>query len=45
MSEPVEAYVWSSKAPDDIFTRGSVKIKCRPRITQHGGSTKTAVDR
>jgi DNA phosphorothioation-dependent restriction protein DptH len=40
-----EAYVWSSKASDDSFTRGAVKIKCRPRITQHGGSTKTAVSR
>lgn len=38
-----EAYVWSSKASDDSFTRGVVKMKCRPRITQHGGSTKTAV--
>jgi hypothetical protein len=38
-----EAYVWSSKATDDSFTRGAIKIKCRPRITQHGGSTKTAV--
>lgn len=40
-----EAYVWSSKASDDSFTRGAVKIKCRPRITQHGGGTKTAVGR
>jgi hypothetical protein len=40
-----EAYIWSSKASDDSFTRGAVKIKCRPRITQHGGSTKTAVGR
>jgi hypothetical protein len=38
-----EAYVWSSKASDDSFTRGAVKVKCRPRITQHGGSTLTAV--
>lgn len=38
-----EAYVWSSRASDDSFSRGAVKIKCRPRITQHGGSTKTAV--
>jgi DNA phosphorothioation-dependent restriction protein DptH len=38
-----EAYVWSSKASDDSFTRGAVKIKFRPRITQHGGTTKTAV--
>ena len=40
-----EAYVWSSKASDDTFTRGAVKIKCRPRITQHGGGTKTAVNK
>ncbi len=40
-----EAYVWSSKASDDSFTRGAVKIKCRPRITLHGGSTKTVVGR
>ncbi len=38
-----EAYVWSSKASADTFTRGAVKIKCRPRVSQHGGSTKTAV--
>lgn len=38
-----EAYIWSSKASDDTFTRGAVKIKCRPRITQHGGGTKTAL--
>src|SRR5690606_1451440 len=39
-----EAYVWSSKASDETFSRGAVKVKCRPRITQHGGSTKTAVN-
>ena len=38
-----EAFVWSSESSDDTFSRGAVKIKCRPRITQHGGSTKTAV--
>ncbi|MCP5102145.1 MAG: ATP-binding protein [bacterium] len=38
-----EAYVWSGKAGDDAFTRGAVKIKCRPRVTQHGGGTKTAI--
>ena len=40
---PGEAYVWSSKATDDAFTRGTVKISCRPRVTQHGGGTKTAI--
>lgn len=38
-----EAYVWSSKATDDAFTRGAVKVRCRPRVTLHGGGTKTAV--
>ena len=40
---PGEAYVWSSKATDDAFTTGAIKVKCRPRVTQHGGDTKTAV--
>ncbi len=38
-----EAYVWSSKASDEGFSRGAVKIHCRPRVTRHGGDTKTAV--
>lgn len=40
---PGDAYVWSSKATDEAFTRNAVKIRCRPRVTQHGGVTKTAV--
>ena len=40
---PGEAFVWSSKATDESFVRGAVKIRCRPRVTQHGGGTKTAV--
>ena len=40
---PGEAYVWSSKSTDDAFVRGAVKVQCRPRVTQHGGGTKTAV--
>ncbi len=40
---PGEAYVWSSKATDDTVTREAVKIRCRPRVTQHGGGTKTAI--
>jgi hypothetical protein len=39
-----EAYVWSSKASDESFSAGAVKIRCRPRVTQHGGGTKTAVE-
>ena len=40
---PGEAYAWSSKATDDAFTRAAVKVLCRPRVTRHGGGTKTAV--
>jgi hypothetical protein len=38
-----EAYVWSSKATDAAFSQGAVKMRCRPRVTRHGGGTKTAV--
>ena len=38
-----EAYIWSSKATDDAFVRDALKVHCRPRVTQHGGATKTAV--
>ena len=41
---PGEAYVWSSKATDQDFTRNAVRMKLRPRITRHGGGTKTAVE-
>ena len=42
---PGEAFVWSSRATDDVFVREAVKVRCRPRVTQHGGGTKTAVGR
>lgn len=38
-----EAYIWTSRSNEEQFTRGAVKIKCRPRVTLHGGGTKTAV--
>jgi hypothetical protein len=41
---PGEAFIWSSKATDETFTKGAVKIRCRPRVTHHGGATKTAVE-
>ena len=41
---PGEAYIWSSKATDEAFTKGAVKVKLRPRVTEHGGGTKTAVE-
>ena len=40
---PGEAFIWSSKGSDEAFTKNAVKIRCRPRVTQHGGATKTAV--
>lgn len=39
-----EAYIWSSKATDESFTKGAVKVRCRPRVTQHGGATRVAVE-
>lgn len=39
-----EAYVWSSKATDESFCRDAMKIQCRPRITLHGGATRTAIE-
>jgi hypothetical protein len=40
---PGEAFVWSSKATDEAFSKGAIKVRFRPRVTQHGGATKTAV--
>lgn len=40
---PGEAFIWSSKATDEAFTKGAVKVRCRPRVTSHGGATRTAV--
>jgi hypothetical protein len=42
---PGEAYIWAGKATDPAFTRSAVKVSLRPRITRHGGGTRTAVDR
>ncbi|MGR5433207.1 methylation-associated defense system ATP-binding protein MAD8 [Vibrio owensii] len=41
--QPGEAFVWSSKASDLEFTKQALKIRCRPRVTKHGGDTKTAI--
>jgi DNA helicase HerA-like ATPase len=38
-----EAYLWSNKSTDAALTRTAVKISLRPRVTRHGGSTRTAV--
>lgn len=41
---PGEAYVWAAKATDNNFMRHAVKVRFRPRVTQHGGETRTAVN-
>lgn len=41
---PGDAYVWATKATERVFTQKAVKMRLRPRITQHGGGTKTAVN-
>jgi hypothetical protein len=41
---PGEAYIWAGKATESAFIKGAVKVALRPRITRHGGSTRTAVD-
>jgi hypothetical protein len=41
---PGEALVWAQRSSDKRFTLRPQKISVRPRFTQHGGGTKTAVD-
>jgi hypothetical protein len=41
---PGEALVWAQRSTDKRFTLRPQKITVRPRFTQHGGGTKTAVD-
>jgi len=42
--QPGEAYVWANKASHSDWTKKAIKVKTRPRVTQHGGSTQKAVD-
>jgi DNA helicase HerA-like ATPase len=41
--KPGEAFIWSSKASDQSFSREALKVTMRPRATLHGGATRTAV--
>ncbi|MGB2728446.1 MAG: hypothetical protein WBD09_08205 [Halobacteriota archaeon] len=38
-----EAYIWAKKSTAAEVTKQPMKIEVRPRITEHGGATKTAV--
>jgi DNA helicase HerA-like ATPase len=40
---PGEAYVWATKATERVFMQKAIKVRFRPRVTQHGGGTRTAV--
>ncbi len=40
---PGEAFIWANKATDVQYTQRAIKIRFRPRLTQHGGGTKTAI--
>jgi DNA phosphorothioation-dependent restriction protein DptH len=41
--KPGEAFIWSAKTTDRAFSTEAIKVQCRPRVTKHGGDTKTAV--
>lgn len=41
--KPGEAFIWSSKATDEAFSKSAIRVRLRPRVTEHGGATKTAV--
>ena len=38
-----EAYIWASKSTEREITEQPMKIEVRPRLTEHGGTTKKAV--
>ena len=40
---PGEALVWAQRSTEKRFTERPQKLQVRPRLTQHGGGTKTAV--
>jgi DNA helicase HerA-like ATPase len=40
---PGEALIWAQRATDSRFMQRPQRIQIRPRFTQHGGGTKTAV--
>lgn len=38
-----DAYIWASKSTEREITKQPMKIEVRPRLTEHGGATKTVV--
>ena len=41
--QPGEALVWAQRSTDKRFTQRPQRIRIRPRFSQHGGGTKTAI--
>jgi len=41
---PGEALIWAQRSSDKRLTQRPQRMQIRPRFTQHGGRTKTAVD-
>ncbi len=41
---PGEAFIWSAKSTDVLFSNQAVKVHLRPRVTAHGGETQTAIN-
>jgi len=41
---PGEAFMWANRSTDPTFMRRAVKIRMRPRVSRHGGTTRRAVD-
>lgn len=40
--QPGEAYLWAGKSTERSLTHGAVRVSLRPRVTRHGGATRTA---
>jgi DNA phosphorothioation-dependent restriction protein DptH len=40
---PGEAYVWATKSTERLIMQKAVRVRFRPRVSQHGGGTKTAL--
>jgi hypothetical protein len=39
---PGEGFIWAARSTDAQWMNRAIKIRFRPRLTQHGGATKTA---
>jgi len=39
---PGEAFLWASRSTDPVISRRPVRVRIRPRVSKHGGSTRRA---